>query len=375
MDRFLYHLGRLFVWVGDCFEAHDEEPAWRRWGRRLAVWGTIGYAVALAVVLAGMHWLTDAVWLFSVLVFLPPLGWLLPLAGLTPLAAVCRRRWLWAHLGCGLALLFYMDVEWARERPAPADGGIALTVVTNNIGSDFGNSPVPWILSREPDLVLMQEASTCPEPLAVYGGQPSVTLGEFSLASRFPVVEAALVEGLTWRDAPVAARYELTTPAGPLIVYNVHLPTRQDMLGMLGGLGFLHEVLTGSLGGIWSAEVRAESQRQLVAFRELADGLASRIATEKGPVLVGGDFNMPPRGAMYRQFAAILNDAFEERGRGFGATIPGATGNPVALYRPWMRVDYLFVSPMITVLSCRTESGRRAQHRSVDAQFFLRAGK
>ena len=86
---------------------------------------------------------------------------------------------------------------------------------------------------------------------------------------------------------------------------------------------------------------------------------------ERRPVLVAGDFNLPDRGFLYRMFRRNMVDAHKARGRGYGYTFPGDTKNPLTLFRPWLRLDYVFAGFEWKILRCRTEPSRRSQHRAV----------
>ncbi|MBA2594298.1 MAG: endonuclease/exonuclease/phosphatase family protein [Gammaproteobacteria bacterium] len=77
---------------------------------------------------------------------------------------------------------------------------------------------------------------------------------------------------------------------------------------------------------------------------QLAQKLMERLRSEKHPFLVVGDFNAPSPGYIRRIFSAELTDAAAAKGRGYGLTFPGATLNPLSLFGPWLRIDYIFAS-------------------------------
>ena len=55
------------------------------------------------------------------------------------------------------------------------------------------------------------------------------------------------------------------------------------------------------------------------------------------PILVCGDFNSTPHGWVYHHLAAGLTDVFGRIGRGWG--------NTYHTRRPFVRIDYVLVSP------------------------------
>jgi endonuclease/exonuclease/phosphatase (EEP) superfamily protein YafD len=101
----------------------------------------------------------------------------------------------------------------------------------------------------------------------------------------------------------------------------------------------------------------------------LAQELAKVLADEKLPMIVGGDFNTPDHGYIYHLFAGEMSDAFAHAGRGWGLSFPGTTHNPIALFGPWLRIDYLFAGHGWHATECRPEPGQKSQHKAVFARF------
>ncbi|MGE5355359.1 MAG: endonuclease/exonuclease/phosphatase family protein [Deltaproteobacteria bacterium] len=77
------------------------------------------------------------------------------------------------------------------------------------------------------------------------------------------------------------------------------------------------------------------------------------------PVIIGGDFNDPPVSFTYREFNDFLKDAFKEKGLGFGITYQGVI--------PFLRIDYLMVSPSIEILEFDTGSKKFSDHFAIEA--------
>ncbi len=368
MNRLLYQLGRLVTWLRSSEDADAEHGVGRRLCRFAALWGSIMYLAALIAVLLGMQLYTDRIWPFSVLVFLPPLGWLLPLALLTPVALICRRKALLVHVAALAALLIYMDPGLVSGPTQPGPG-LAVRLVCNNAGSSMGTSPLAYVRERQPDLILLQETKRGMNELEELLPDYQVAIvGEFTIHSRWPILENTAPEALYHDGECFATRFVIDAPKHPFVVYNVHLPTRQPMLESMVGLGLRHDF---GHGGIWSPEIRREFQSSMQSYVQLAERLAAAMEAESLPVLAAGDFNMPERGRAYERLTRHFADAHERTGLGFGYTVPASTRKSLALWEPWLRLDYLLADSQWLVLDFTTERRRRAQHRAISGTFFL----
>lgn len=338
------------------------------WGARLSAWATWLYAAGLALLLGAMEWIGERNWLVATCLYVPAQAWLLPLLVLAPVSLAFQRRLLWWHLGCCVFVLFiYMDPEWSW-RPPPR--GPSLVLMTNNIGQNNRQSITEFLREQNPDIVLLQEArargSRYQRSFPEY---QMAEQAEFVMLSKFPIMSSQVVELPGQQRFPVAARFEIEWQGRRVAVYSVHLPTPRRELFRLRGAGLLI-----ALAGIGQEQTAPGRFRREIAEAwanriELARALLERLKNEPLPFLVAGDFNMPNHGFLYRMFSRELVDAFEKRGRGYGFTFPGYSLNPLTGFGPWLRIDYCFAGHGFTVTDCRTESGRRSQHRAVAARF------
>jgi endonuclease/exonuclease/phosphatase (EEP) superfamily protein YafD len=303
--------------------------------------------------------------IFGGLLYLPHAIWAAPFVALALLSAFAARRWALLNLAAaGAVALFYADFAWggaAGRESGPAD----LVVATNNVGQSNRQSPAPFFEAEKPDLILVQEGFTGGRALAgSFPGYFRESRGEFLLLSRHPILGADLLR-LGTRRYPVAARFEVAVRGERMAVYNVHLPTpRGDLLKLFSpeSVGEMIEVPP------WAAG--PSSVRQAMRDRvRLGRDLATAFAAEKLPMVAGGDFNMPGNGYLSRVFSGGLRDAFSETGFGYGFTFPGYTRNPLSVFGPWLRLDYLYCSPDWEPRSCVVERSRHAQHRAVVARF------
>jgi len=344
----------------------------RRWIRR-GLW-VVSLAHFLLVV-AGLLWMRargEQHWITATLLFVLPFYWVLPLVFLTPLSLwYCR----WA-CGWHVAAVVFILVFFLPSRPSRPtwSGGTSFRLVDNNLGQRRIETLFALVREVQPDIVVLQEVS--PElgstlrrdgTLGRYFAQHA----EFVLASRFPIVRSGLLDRPKFKETPVAAWFELDHAGQSLVIYNVHLPTPRSDFYLLRGNGFIKGLLRG--GGIYSSRVR-QVYRQMLAQRvAVAEELARRLATEKRPFLVVGDFNAPGPGYVRRLFSSRWTDVFAAVGYGYGLTFPGVTHNPMSLFGPWLRLDYLFASAEIRPLECWVEPGEPAQHRAIVARLEMRA--
>ena len=221
----------------------------------------------------------------------------------------------------------------------PAGGGkpaAPLRVVIANAFdfNDFSGEAAADIRAQDADLVVVVEgASTVGARLrSEYPFSETAGVADHLVVSRFPV---RFLSGLP--EAPDdgrVSRWELTAPAGRVVVYGVHLRRPEPRDGA----------------------VRAP----LLEQRLMIDALLRAVERETAPVLVVGDFNFSDRTWAYRRLAGRLRDA----GR---ATWAGPTYIRIR-YRPFLlRIDHLFVAPEW----CSGDSGRftitGSDHRGVVA--------
>jgi len=87
---------------------------------------------------------------------------------------------------------------------------------------------------------------------------------------------------------------------------------------------------------------------------EQANFIAQHIRNSPHPVLVCGDMNDTPNSYAYGQLAKNLTDAFREKGSGLGSTYAG--------FLPFLRIDYIFTSPINQVETFEVISNSSSDH-------------
>jgi endonuclease/exonuclease/phosphatase (EEP) superfamily protein YafD len=326
---------------------------------------TAAYLVGLMLLLPGLEWWGERNWIFSLLHYAPAQILLLPLMLLTPACVLFRRSLVVWHLAAAFILLFvYMTFRLSWTSPIK---GSEIKVVTFNYGESNRPQFLSFLDTEKPDLVLLQDARGRGADLVnKIPGMYASDLGQFAFLSKFPIEKAALVEDVSTQGQPVVARYEVHIQGRLVAIYSVHLPTpRAQLVRFLGG-----RRIFGDLVGHGHREPLYGDYRDFLHERiRLAQALAGVLAEEKLPVIAGGDFNTPDHGYIYHLMAGEMADAFTHVGCGWGLTFPGSTHNPISLFGPWLRIDYLWAGHGWRVTECRTEPGRKSQHKAVFARF------
>ncbi|WP_395752827.1 endonuclease/exonuclease/phosphatase family protein [Prosthecobacter sp.] len=337
---------------------------------RLAVRGLIILCLVFFVLLiAGFHAWGQSNITFAALMYLPPWIWVVPLFLLLVPALILDRK---SAFGLALAIVlffaFHIDIRlFGPAAPEFNGSSTTLKVITWNRGQDNGVSLRPIKDSLQPDFITLQETRG-----RGYAGSPDYAeftqvsnIGEFVLLSRWPILDASPVL-LPGSNAVSAVRYQVLFEGGPLIIYNVHLPSPRSVLDSYKRGAFLWGII-GFPGSPWESK-----KKHYQAFWDqqilIAQNIADNVAKEKDPVLVLGDFNTPAFGPIYRVFSSQFQDAHLKAGDGTGYTFPGNTHNPLALFRPWLRLDMIFASQSLNLWGCRTME-TQSQHRPVFAEF------
>jgi endonuclease/exonuclease/phosphatase (EEP) superfamily protein YafD len=347
-----------------------KKPHWRL--RLIVTWGTVLYLLALIGMTFTLEHCTERQWYYSPLLYLPPLGWLLPLVVLVPLALFYRQVMLLLHL-LAVIIVFtgYMHYHAPPEdeKKAGADPvGPVLTVITANIGQRPPKTVQPFLDQWDADVIAFQEAIYREKAFTLDNPGYNVRVeGEFSLATKLPIKNSGIVPDLTFEGRPVCAWFELRFHNRSIVIYSVHMPTPRRYLMNLRGGGVMSELFRG--GGMFSQEMQDEYKYSWDFRFNLMRGLLAFLEKEKRPTIMVGDFNTPDHGSLYKHFAAAYVDTFAAVGKGYGPTFPADVRSPLALYRPWLRLDYQFVDDNWRPLECAVEHLARAQHLAVAATY------
>lgn len=262
-----------------------------------------GYLLLVALVWGLAETLGERRWPTLVLAYAPALLWLLP-------APVVLLWTLWRRRGVAVALAGTLLAAWGAGllHWRPQSEG-TLRVMTYNVargGLGQASRLAGTLKSADADLILLQETNFYrQDDLAVLRaalpGYRMVRAAEVTTFSRLPVQTSA------WFDLPANRRNVLLTRVlwrgRTLGVVNAHLGTVTVSSLLAGDVARLQQTRTARMGQVRVLE---------------------RVARqERGPLLLAGDLNTPPRGLVYRQLRAAFGpDAHDHAGRGPGWTFP-----------------------------------------------------
>ena len=331
-------------------------PASRSRLERTATAYLLGLAtLGLAERLIGERW-----WLTTLLTYVPQCVFLIPGFLLLPFALWKRRRRALGRLG-GAFLVYLLLDGWrfSLPPPAPTPEEIPLRVLTYNIRSGGGGVEklAAAIRSVSPDAVCLQEASPyfgLPDPMP--GLQKLLPEWRFTSYGDTSIgVRGGQIEGLEIVRYPVPGSYraallvKTTLKGQPLTLVTTHLAT-----------AFHGETLTRNRRGLprYLEQTGAARRVQL-------DALLARTDTVRGPLIVCGDFNTPPRGVEYARLAERFTDAFARAGRGFGWSYSAT--------HPLLRIDYVWCSEDVRPLEARVLDWPHSDHKPLLADLAVTA--
>ncbi len=328
------------------------------------------YLIALLVLLPSLEWFAEHVLALGILLFAPPQFFSAPAFALG-FVALARKRWqiLAVNAACAaIVLIVFMGLRFHFSRKSPQ---ATFSVITHNIGQGNRSAFVDSFPGEDPDAVLLQDVTNANrrerDYMRRYPEYHNRGLGQFMLLTPHKIESVSLVREALWRGQAVAARFVINLSGSPVAIYCVHMPTPRDSLS--GAIS--PRVLLEMLGVRDASTGRFASYREWIDARvTLARQLAAVFDKEELPFVVGGDFNTPDHGVIYRLMAQRLSDAHVVAGHGWGFTFPGGKDSRLsALLGHWLRLDYLFAGRGWQPTDCRVADDDTSQHRAVLARF------
>jgi endonuclease/exonuclease/phosphatase family metal-dependent hydrolase len=348
--------------------------------RKLCLIGCLAYAFLAVVAMLLIKNVPEHVTFLAVANFAPPLLLLFPGLLLLPLAILIWRG------GAVFALLGVLGWWWLAfsgwelsqisSEPLLSDTAV-LRVITFNRGQAQRHSLRPFLAEVGPDLVALQDARG---RSGHYRGDPAYAAfrdvreeGEFVLMSRHLVLQqgalsAPNLQQLEGLGVPYGARWVIDWRGSLVAIYNVHFPSPRRHLGSTGVSRMLPQLAALAIGD--DSKVDSYWQGRV----DLVKDLAGRLQKEPLPWILLGDMNTPPRGVIYSLLLSMGEDLHVRAGEGFGHTFPGDTRNPLALARPWLRLDYVFADRKSWEPRwVRPEKGAHSQHLPLAAELIMAA--
>lgn len=314
---------------------------WAGWA-----WVLGGLCVAL---LALYRWWGDTTVLGECLTLWPSVLWA-PLLG-------PRALWLWlrgarrqaaAAFAC-LVIFVGSTTElrslWRGEPARASTGeGLPLRVVTWNVA---GGAPFAEVEPLRPDIFFLQESGPSPEPGTALASMQWAETLDPAMLSRFPLRKLPTLRVGPWTE-PQVMLAELPGNRR-LILVNVRLML--PAIVVAAGAGDLRSL----------PAAHRDRVGQFVALAALIRD--TMIAAGTRSVILAGDFNCPGDARSLDPLRAILRDVWTEAGRGWGGTMTARL--------PLSRIDHVWVSPDIHVVSARVQPRASSDHRALAVELLV----
>lgn len=233
-------------------------------------------------------------------------------------------------------ILLTIGIAWIGvpllPRALPPQQGTALSLLTFNVypENDDVQDAIRYIISRDPDVVVLQETSASQDWSDLLDYYPHARFnGSYGLYSRYAISENTTIE----LSAVSAQRALLEVDDENVVLYNVHLTFPFDSEADAPLLLRYDE-------SVRNADIEA----LLALLDEETDN----------EVIVAGDFNLSDYSPAYDRLTSTLTDAYRAGAWGLGATWPAAAFEEadVPAWVPRLfRLDYVFHSEDINTLS------------------------
>lgn len=338
-----------------------------RFFRRLVIVGAYVYPATLILLCAGFLAIGEAWWVTAALLYLPRLAFAAPLVVLVPaLWFLGKRKLFWTQV-VALVLVVFPLMGLVLPWPVSAHGS-TIKVLSWNVDSAHGSAKklLAAVDAAQPDLVLFQESP--------WGGDlheglrarfPHVDAStQFLLGSRFPIVDRTEPPKIAMPDRPHTPRfmrYLVDTSLGKLALYSVHPISPRGTFGVYGFRGMFHRIRTGEiLAGTPEVDFARNSElrvKQVTAFAAMA-------RSERYPVLLAGDTNLPGLSATLRRELSGYSDGFRAAGWGLGYTYPAR--------RAFLRLDRILAGPELGFEKFEVGCPGVSDHLCVVARVFHR---
>ncbi|MDR3637826.1 MAG: endonuclease/exonuclease/phosphatase family protein [Isosphaeraceae bacterium] len=331
----------------------------RTWSLGLRPWvvaATYIDAASALLCLILIRWVGEAWWGVTPLLFSPRWLLLVPPLVLALLAVWVRKPSLCLVLGATALViagpLMVLTVPLAKLR-GPHIEGERFRVLTYNLGDHpFDARGLTDLLERERiDLVCFQEAPRDDPALESFFARGWYRDRLKFVASRHPIVRE--MEPLP-EDFRSEQRYAaklhgafIRAPSGrEFLLASLHMPTLRPGLNRL---------LAGNIHGL---QIHIDWWR-----RELDRVLTWLDRAHDTPLVLAGDFNMPPDDSTMASLRTAYRFAFEDAGWGYGYTRPSRT--------PWFRIDHIATSPEWDIARCHVGPDFGSDHLPLIAEVVL----
>lgn len=299
----------------------------------------------LAIVVAAQQWGRGDFWLLKEVIDAPPFIWAVPSLMLILIALIKRQRKMaWANLVIlGVSQWILMGVNLPLPESSIEKTASARVLSYNIQCAKQGIEPVVGTIQRlNADLICLQETQnnrmdlTLPQTLRErFPGWHIAEGGDVMTLSRFPIL-ATKTHALSPKTNRVILETTIEVQGERLTVLNLHYAVKPSHLlrSQMSLADYFHH-----------KAALAEEQTQSVL----------QVASQtSAPFILVGDFNLPARGILYREFSRRYRDAFRAVGWGPGYTILSRF--------PYARIDYVWLSEGVSAKRCYVVFAKSSDH-------------
>lgn len=313
----------------------------RRFVRGVVVLCVGGYALGMLMLGAYLRFVGDSSNIGALLLFGPRWILVLPWAALV-IMALFVSRWLAAIAVVATAFTAFVVADF--EVPSVgnrAEGPQAFRLVSYNTDR---SSALPMRLREDfaawkADVIVLQDCTTpITDTLRAIVGRNMARISEYCIASRIPVerVDTMPIVGVGF-SRTIALRIRLRTTRGPIDLFSVHFESPRDALFAARHMDF--------------SKLGRSTERRGINSRSVAQWHKKSTA----PTIVAGDFNLPTGSSALRRDWSHMQDAFAERGWGFGYTM--FAGHYA------VRIDHVLLSEALAATEMHVLSGYPSEHQ------------
>lgn len=247
---------------------------------------------------------------------------------------LASKKW-WLYLGLLLVAIPFVNVmiQFNQQKSSHED----LKILSYNVKWFFDarqnnyQDAIDWLVSQQADIVCLQEfypLKNISKRIIDNGAYYNATFKKrynVAIYSKYPIVD----KGLLFPDSEFNNVLYADVQKGDEIfrIYSVHLQSmgiKPEKIQDREGIQTEYEDVKIRL--IQGAKERAEQIRILLDHADKSPY----------PVIIAGDFNDTPYSFNYFKINQLYDNAFEEKGKGFGTTYNGAI--------PFLRIDHQFFS-------------------------------
>ena len=339
---------------------------------RAAKW-VLGLSCLNLIALCGISYLIYGVsetwWVGTVLTYAPRAPYLIPSIVLLVASLCWHRESIGINLVSAAVVLvpimgLAVPLELWMNGPPKADEAISLTILSCNVQSFEPNfeKVLDEIATFKPDVVALQETFRGDPRLDQFFRDWSpIRHGHYWVGSRYPLKLIRDCEVTQFGGRHAGMLVEIETPAGPVVLANIHQMTARFGLKELN-----RKTLINGDGTKELEDFEGERYMESIAIRQIVQEVRG-----DRPLIVCGDFNTPVSSSLFQKHWGDLQSAFDIAGFGYGYTSPCKGNRFWPDNQPWARIDHILCSNDWTIRRCEIGQSDGSDHRLIVANALL----